>query len=147
MADSKEAYRRRLDCLYQTAQKFSKNGGYVPKGLLLQVTFLKILYVWVFACTHVCAHMCPWCLWRPEKGVRLPGTRLIDGCELSPHMFLITEPLLQSLKVRDDYIIKIMLTIIMNTKPKVSIHCIAIPSGLTHPLLWGTGKTLKLTGT
>ena len=32
------------------------------------------------ACMYV-YHVCAWCLWRPEEGIRSPGTGVTDGCE------------------------------------------------------------------
>lgn len=36
---------------------------------------------WVLpACIYV-YHMCTWYLWRSEKDIRSPGTRIVDSCE------------------------------------------------------------------
>jgi len=42
-----------------------------------------ILYTWTF-CLHVCmCTVCTQCLCKWEEGIKLPGTRVTDGCEPS----------------------------------------------------------------
>lgn len=38
-----------------------------------------LFYVYEWFCSHVCLYpMSAWCPWRPEKGIRSPGTRITD---------------------------------------------------------------------
>lgn len=40
--------------------------------------------MYVSICLHACMyvpHMCVWCPWKPEEGVRTLGTGITDGCE------------------------------------------------------------------
>lgn len=33
----------------------------------------------MYACIYVCGHMWAWCQWRPEGGIRFPGTGILGG--------------------------------------------------------------------
>jgi hypothetical protein len=63
-----------------------KESSVFPKGII-KVKDCKLLFK-LFKCAYVCV-LCIYCLWRPEKGVGIPGAGLRGICESSePNLVL-----------------------------------------------------------
>lgn len=72
---------------FENSEYKIRGNGMLGAGRIPKIAFLKIrlsfLNMGVLP-MYMAVPMCAWCLWRPEEGIKSPGTELTDGCE--PHM-------------------------------------------------------------
>lgn len=127
---------------------------------------MHVLPTWICACAWIWVHA--WCPWRPEDGVRYPGTGVTDSCNrpwrcwglnLVPlkeqPVILTTESSLQPqtscLNLRLEYLDGMEIKYMISLRKSVSVLNQWHTRGETHPvllfqlisLLWGLRLTLQ----